>query len=195
MSSNLTPAISWSRFGPCIACLIVDRGWRRRCRRGHFRLVFVHGLTFPEFYCILCCEVVEPKNAGKRIRQVLLAGRTESMRICGKRKITYGWVVQTFNDEGKLIEQEFAVGDNVDWEGDDLEPLTDIPDYSAPFHMVQPTNMAIALIGNLSEGFGAVGPFMDFDDATKWADGQESWILTLQNPNEEFDDPKNPRKS
>ena len=67
-----------------------------------------------------------------------LVERTESMRICGKRKITYGWVVQTFDDEGKLIEQEFVVGDHVDWEGDDLEPLTEIPNYSAPFSMVQP---------------------------------------------------------
>lgn len=109
-----------------------------------------------------------------------------------KRKITLGCVTQTFNDEGKCIKQEFFAGDQVEWEGDDRKPIDDDPtcEYQ-PFHMVQPQAMAVALIGNLSDGYGAVGPFVDFQEAELWADGQEEvWLFTLQNPYEEFDSAK-----
>lgn len=117
------------------------------------------------------------------------------MRTVGKRKITIGYVVQTFNDEGKCIEQEFFAGDEVEWEGDDRKPIeADLTCEYQPFHMVQPQAMAVVLIGNLSDGYGAVGPFIDFDEATRWADGpdgqEEAWLFTLQNPYEEFDSAK-----
>lgn len=62
------------------------------------------------------------------------------MRTCGRRKITHGHVVQTFDNSGKCIEQEFVAGDHVEWEGDDLEPLKDDTD-DCEYHtfcMVQP---------------------------------------------------------
>ena len=113
------------------------------------------------------------------------------MRTVGKRKITYGHVVQTFNDEGKCIEQEFVVGDQVEWEGDDLEPIDADTDCEyQPFHMVQPQAMAVVLIGNLLDGYGAVGPFTDSDEAERWAEGPGSWIMILQSPYEKFDSAK-----
>ena len=33
-----------------------------------------------------------------------------------KKKVTYGFVVQTFDDDGKCVEQEFIAGDQVEWE-------------------------------------------------------------------------------
>lgn len=112
----------------------------------------------------------------------------KNMRTAGRRKISYGHVIQTFNDDGKCIEQEFVAGDQVEWEdeNDGFIP-TPVHDYQ-PFHMVQPQGMTVALVGNISDGFGAVGPFADFDEACRWADGQESWIMTMQSPYEEFDD-------
>ncbi len=38
----------------------------------------------------------------------------------------------------------------------------------------------VALLGNISEGFRAVGPFNSFDEAAKATDMQESWILSLE---------------
>lgn len=40
----------------------------------------------------------------------------------------------------------------------------------------------IAMVGSLSEGFTAYGPFADFDAACKMADGDPSWIMTLEDP-------------
>lgn len=51
--------------------------------------------------------------------------------------------------------------------------------------------MHIALVGNLSGGYRAFGPFSDFDAAAVWADGpdhgvgKESWIMELEDPEEE----------
>lgn len=59
------------------------------------------------------------------------------MRIVGKRKITYGYVVQTFDDNGKCIEQHFVAGDSVEWEDESLEPISADTDCEyQPFHMV-----------------------------------------------------------
>lgn len=43
------------------------------------------------------------------------------------------------------------------------------------------SNKAIVLLGNVSEGYKAYGPFADFDLASEWADTQNSmsWIMTL----------------
>lgn len=114
------------------------------------------------------------------------------MRTAGKRKITYGHVIQTFDDEGKVVDAEFVVGDLVEWEEDDLRTIRDVdaPDYEAPIHIVQATNMAVVICGNLSEGFGAVGPFPTLEDALLWSEGVESWCMTMQNPHEEFDNAK-----
>jgi len=45
--------------------------------------------------------------------------------------------------------------------------------------------MHIALVGNLSEGFRVFGPFESFDAAATWADGKESWIMGLDDPEAE----------
>ena len=39
------------------------------------------------------------------------------------KKITTGFVIQTFNPEGKLLEQNFTAGDQCDWENEDGEPI------------------------------------------------------------------------
>ena len=45
--------------------------------------------------------------------------------------------------------------------------------------------MHVALVGNLTEGFTAYGPFKDFDEAAQWAEGRESWVMELKDPLEE----------
>lgn len=57
-------------------------------------------------------------------------------------KITTGFVIQTFNDAGECIRQEFIAGDQVDYEFDGYPiNVTDMPlkgDEYQPFNMVQP---------------------------------------------------------
>jgi len=40
----------------------------------------------------------------------------------------------------------------------------------------------VVLIGNLSDGFRAVGPFVEFDEAADWASNwlTDSWVMTLE---------------
>lgn len=41
----------------------------------------------------------------------------------------------------------------------------------------------VAVVGNLSDGFAAYGPFDTFDDAAGWADGMlDAWIMTVEPP-------------
>lgn len=109
----------------------------------------------------------------------------------GKRKITVGWVVQTFDNNNKCTEQEFHAGDQVDYEDDEGNSIDEWDEYQS-YDMVQPQAMAVAMVGNMSDGYGVVGPFTDWDEAARWAEGQESWILTMQSPYEEFDSAKIP---
>ena len=37
----------------------------------------------------------------------------------------------------------------------------------------------IVLIGNISDGYDAVGPFDDIEEAFSYSEFQESWIMTL----------------
>ncbi len=55
------------------------------------------------------------------------------------KKITTGFVIQTYNDNGKCTSQEFIAGDQVDWETDDGQPI-EAPgnEEYQPFDMVQP---------------------------------------------------------
>jgi hypothetical protein len=59
------------------------------------------------------------------------------------RKITHGHVVQTFNDMGECISQEFVAGDPVEYESEDGDPINcmNMPlagnEYE-PFEMKQP---------------------------------------------------------
>lgn len=39
---------------------------------------------------------------------------------------------------------------------------------------------AMVLVGNLSEGFVAYGPYDSFDEACEAHDGEESWVMTLE---------------
>ena len=41
-----------------------------------------------------------------------------------KKKITTGFVVQDYDDDGNCTGQEFIAGDQVDWEDEDGEPTT-----------------------------------------------------------------------
>jgi len=59
------------------------------------------------------------------------------MKTAGKRKITTGFVIQTFNDDNKCTEQEFVAGDQVDFEDENGNPIDSWNEYQ-PFDMVQP---------------------------------------------------------
>ena len=50
----------------------------------------------------------------------------------------------------------------------------------------KPTTQAVAVCGNLTEGFKLVGPFPDFDTAAEAYDGAEAWIATLFEPETPF---------
>ncbi len=52
------------------------------------------------------------------------------------KKITVGFVIQTYNENGKCEHQEFVAGDQVDWE--DFEGGA----IKAPEHEYQPYEMA-----------------------------------------------------
>ena len=62
-------------------------------------------------------------------------------RYAGTKKITYGFVVQTFDVDGKCIHQEFIAGDQVEWEDNDGDPTDGLmgaePEYQC-FDMIQP---------------------------------------------------------
>jgi len=60
------------------------------------------------------------------------------MQTVGRRKITHGYVIQTYNDQGECLEQEFVAGD-VEWETHDGEPCDPIENHEyQKFHMIQP---------------------------------------------------------
>lgn len=54
-------------------------------------------------------------------------------------KITTGFVIQTFDDNGKCTSQNFVAGNPVDWENESGEPI-EAPENAEyfPFDMVQP---------------------------------------------------------
>lgn len=55
------------------------------------------------------------------------------------RKITTGFVIQTFDDVGDCIEQEFVAGDVVEYEDDEGNPATPpVDEKYHPYCMVQP---------------------------------------------------------
>lgn len=83
-----------------------------------------------------------------------------------KKKITTGFVIQTFDDNNKCIKQEFTAGDPVEWEDENGLPI-DCPenDEYQPYDMVQPQAMAVAIVSH--SGFRAIGPFTDLDEAVK----------------------------
>ena len=62
------------------------------------------------------------------------------MRTPGNKKITVGFVIQTFVQDGndnKCIRQEFVAGDQVDWEDEDGNSIDPWSEYQS-FEMVQP---------------------------------------------------------
>ena len=56
-------------------------------------------------------------------------------------KITYGFVLQTYDTKAKrFTKQAFVAGDQVEWErADNGGPVEDQPKDYLPFEMVQPT--------------------------------------------------------
>lgn len=57
-----------------------------------------------------------------------------------KRKITHGFVTQYFDEDGKLVEQNFTAGDQVEWEDENFDPC-DEENFYAPFEMKQADEM------------------------------------------------------
>lgn len=72
-------------------------------------------------------------------------------KLAGERKITTGFVIQTFQD-GKCVEQEFVAGDQVEWENEAGEPIKPPEHEYAPFEMIQP-NMICPHCGEDCEFF------------------------------------------
>jgi hypothetical protein len=61
----------------------------------------------------------------------------------GFKKITTGFVIQTFDDNGDCTNQEFVAGDQVEYEDIDGEPF-DVPaDHYQPFEMIQPKETVV----------------------------------------------------
>lgn len=55
------------------------------------------------------------------------------------KKITTGFVIQDYNEQGKCTSQEFVAGDQVEWEdewGNSIEPKTN--EEYCPYEMKQP---------------------------------------------------------
>ena len=66
-------------------------------------------------------------------------------------KITVGFVIQTFNDQGECVEQEFVAGDEVSYETKDGDEINEIHmpfggNECYPFSMEQPINKKICHI-------------------------------------------------
>lgn len=55
-----------------------------------------------------------------------------------KKKFTDGFVIQTFDENGKCIHQEFVAGDTVDYEDENGNPIDMFEHDYQPFDMVQP---------------------------------------------------------
>lgn len=55
-----------------------------------------------------------------------------------KKKITYGFVVQTFDDDGKCTDQEFVAGEDVDFENEHGDYIDEDPNLNFTFDMIQP---------------------------------------------------------
>jgi len=53
-------------------------------------------------------------------------------------KVTHGWVSQNFDNNGRLLDQDFYAGDEVRYEDEDGEEIYPEDGYYAPFDMVQP---------------------------------------------------------
>jgi hypothetical protein len=57
-----------------------------------------------------------------------------------RKKITTGYVVQTFDPNGVLRHQEFIAGDQIDWTDDFDNPCDPIENAYHPFDMFQPND-------------------------------------------------------
>ena len=51
------------------------------------------------------------------------------------RKITTGYVIQWFEEDGRFVGQEFVAGDQVEWENDKGEPISS-KDWYVSFDMI-----------------------------------------------------------
>ena len=62
-------------------------------------------------------------------------------------KVTNGFVIQTFDDDGKLLAQEFIAEDSCSWENDYGEPLPeeDAPNFYHPFEMKLDVNDGVLM--------------------------------------------------
>lgn len=90
------------------------------------------------------------------------------------QKITTGFVTQTFDPEGKLLEQNFIAGDQCDWENEDGEPI-ESENFYHPFDMVEDDEVERKI------QFGKdLAQHLIEDD--KEEDNYKQWIEAGQNP-------------
>lgn len=104
------------------------------------------------------------------------------MKTVGKKKITTGFVIQTFDkDDGVhvCIDQEFVAGDTVDYEDEDGNPIDSWTEYQ-PFDMVQPGYVESSVAEKLKQAlacfegleYGLKGEDYHFnDDCAKFNEG------------------------
>jgi len=72
------------------------------------------------------------------LKECLGKDNTTGMQIVSRKKITVGFVIQTYDDCGDCVSQEFIAGDQVDWENEKGGFIpTPVHNYQS-FDMVQP---------------------------------------------------------
>ena len=71
-------------------------------------------------------------------------------------KTTYGFVTQTFDEDGKCTHQEFVAGDQCDYEDMESNVIDEQGEQYQPYHMIQPnTVIDITIHGGLISEIGA----------------------------------------
>ena len=84
-------------------------------------------------------------------------------------------LLHVLGDNEEIIQEAGEWGDD---EQDALEAAQKA--LGKNYHVESDDVMAVALSGNLSEGFRACGPYRNFDEAAEKHEGDECWIMTLE---------------
>ena len=114
-------------------------------------LTALRELTFEELeYDVICYDDINNKY-----RRVIATDKTvvfdilddghpvliveQIMDYPGTRKLTYGYVVQFYSNDGKCLGQEFIAGDLVEWKAYNDKPISSPKHEYMPFDMCQPS--------------------------------------------------------